>query len=118
MYVKLQLFLFIFYWLKTEEYLTSDPFRQEATDTAQHCGCPRMEIPVIKCACACVCMCTCVCFQYSADSDSLVVCWLAPRRFSHVCILHADVCDSDVCVCVLHTDLCMYVRRVSPHALC
>lgn len=35
----------------TEEYLTPDPSRLEVTDTgltAQHCGHPEVEIPVIK----------------------------------------------------------------------
>lgn len=37
---------------ETEEYLTSDPFRQEVTDTVltvQRCVAPEVEIPVIKC---------------------------------------------------------------------
>lgn len=41
---------------KTEECLTSDPFRQEVTDTqltAQHCASPRVEIPVNKCVYVC-----------------------------------------------------------------
>lgn len=36
---------------ETEEYLTPDPSRLEVTDTgltAQHCGHPEVEIPVIK----------------------------------------------------------------------
>lgn len=61
---------------ETKEYLTSYPFRQEATDTrltAQHCGSPEVEIPVIKC----VCLCVCTSIKNSADPDSLVVCCLA-----------------------------------------